>query len=180
MKISELPKLSGLRRDIELPLAVQDENYSITLGQIMDSIPQGMVPFDAVEDTTDVEYDNGTPTFTTGTVIFDKVTDKFYYRVIMMIGEPGNFVPTVKYYRQWDTRGKYYDGENIKQDCIYLSADGQLHYFNGTTLKSIGISEEQITQIRHNTPIEVESEEMMQQLIDAGEVEDGQLYYVAE
>lgn len=177
MKISELPKITGVRRDIELPLAVQDENYSISLGQIMDALSQGMVLFGSVENTTaNVEYDNGETTTTMGAVIFDKVTNKFYYRVLQISGGS----PSVTYYKEWPTRDQYYNGTEVKQDCFFIANDGGLYFFNGTTLKSVGITEAQATQIRLNTPIEVSSEEEMLRRIVAGEYEEGQLYYVAE
>lgn len=39
MKISELERLQSLRKNAEIPIAIEGENYNITVGQIMDAVP---------------------------------------------------------------------------------------------------------------------------------------------
>lgn len=147
MKISELPKITSVRPDIEIPLAVQDENYSITLGQIMEALGAnysggGVVRFGSVRnETEDVYYVEGDSAIKAGSVIFDKITDEFYYSVESFVGSP---IATriLTYYSEWRTRDKYYDGDAIRKDVLFLDSDGQLYAFSGTSLKSVGLTDE--------------------------------------
>lgn len=148
MKISELPKITSVRPDIEIPLAVQEENYSITLGQIMEALGAnssggGVVPFDKVNDTTtDVYYADGEPPAMIGDVVFDKNTGKFYYAVERVVGDITSGSTILTYYSEWPTRDKYYDDDAIRKDVLFLDSDGRLYAFSGTSLKSVGLTDE--------------------------------------
>lgn len=181
MKISELAQIASVRRDIRIPLAIQGENKSITMGQILDSLSRLVVPFQRVSSRTEsVQYSDGTG-MGFGYVIFDTVTNNFYFSIATASSMAGILVETWTYYRQWDTKASYYgDGGAVREDCLFRAVDGRLYYFDGETLKSAGLTDEQATQIRHSTPIEVASEEEMRLRIEAGEYEDGQVYFLAE
>ena len=182
MKISELIKIGNVRRDIEIPLAVQGENRSITMGQILDAVAQNIIPFGGFKsETQNVQYAPGTPTASTGVVIFDTVTDKFYLAAPQSsIGPDGPSIMWT-YFADWNGHALYYEEDGtVRTNCMFLTHEGRIYYYNGTTLKSAGITDDQADDLRHATPIEVESEEEMSNRIAAGEYEDGQLYFLAE
>lgn len=182
MKISELPKLTKIRRDIEIPLAILGENRSVTMGQIMDAISKDVLPFDLIRSSTaNVQYVEGAPPNNTGALIFDTVTNRFYKRTTASEDFAGQTVTTSIYWSDWDTRDDYYnEDDEVRTDCLFRAGDGRLYFFDEFDLKSAGITDEQALQIRHSTPIEVASAEEMQQRIEAGEYEAGQLYFLAE
>ena len=182
MKISELTPISAVRRDILLPLSIAGQNMSISLGQIIDAISQDVVPFSTIAaQRENVQYAPGTSLETLGTVIFDSMTGRFYMALGTSAAAAGQFVEHWVYFADWITHDSYYtDGGTIRTDCLFLDSDGRLYRYDGTTLKSAGITDEQAKQIRHSTPIEVASEEEMEQRIATGEYEDGQIYFIAE
>lgn len=182
MKISELTQIGAVRRDIKLPLSIAGQNMSITLGQIIDAISQDVVPFSRIAPERDnVQYSPGAPPANIGTVVFDSMTNRFYLSFGMSATVTGQLVKNWTYYQQWNSHDSYYteDGD-IRTDCLFVDSDGRLYRYNGTTLMSAGLTDEQAKQIRLSTPIEVASEEEMEQRIAAGEFEDGQLYFLAE
>ena len=182
MKISELTQITAVRRDIKLPLSIAGQNMSITLGQIIDTISQDVVPFSSIApQRTNVQYASGTPTANIGDVIFDSATNKFYCAIGMKTVAAGQIITKWTYYADWATHDSFYtESGAIRTDCLFLASDGRLYRYNGTTLKSAGLTEDQAKQIRLSTPIEVASEEEMEQRIAAGECEAGQLYFLAE
>lgn len=182
MKISELTQITAVRRDIKLPLSIAGQNMSITLGQIIDAISQDVVPFNNITPQRDnVQYAPGAPSVNHGVVIFDSMTNKFYYAFGTSATVAGQLVRYWTYYADWPTHDSYYteDGD-IRTDCLFVDSDGRLYRYNGTTLISAGLTDKQAEQIRLSTPIEVASEEEMEQRIAAGECEAGQLYFLAE
>lgn len=182
MKISELTQISAIRRDIKLPLSIAGQNMSITLGQIIDAISQYIVPFSAIAPKRDnVHYAPGASPANTGVVVFDSMTNRFYLAFGTSATVAGQLVENWSYYADWETHDSYYTEDGtIRTDCLFATSDGRLYAFNGTTLKSAGITDEQAKQIQLSTPIEVASEEEMEQRIAAGEFEAGQLYFLAE
>lgn len=182
MKISELTQITAIRRDIKLPLSIAGQNMSITLGQIIDAISQDVVPFNDITPQRDnVQYAPGATSANHGVVIFDSITDKFYYAFGTSATVAGQLVRYWTYYADWATHDSFYtESGAIRTDCLFLASDGRLYRYNGTTLKSAGLTEDQAKQIRLSTPIEVASEEEMEQRIAAGECEAGQLYFLAE
>lgn len=182
MKISALPQISAIRRDIKLPLSIAGQNMSITLGQIIDAISQDVVPFGSITPQRDnVQYAPGATSEILGAVVFDSMTNKFYSARGTSATVAGQLVKYWVYYEDWASHDSYYtESGAIRTDCLFLASDGRLYYFDGVTLKSAGLTEEQAKQIRLSTPIEVASEEEMEQRIAAGEIEDGQIYFLAE
>lgn len=59
-----------------------------------------------------------------------------------MVGGVGNETFVWSYYNQWSTRGDYYDDDGIRKDVLFLDSNGQLYAFSGTTLKSVGLTDE--------------------------------------
>lgn len=182
MKISELTPITAIRRDIKLPLSVAGQNMSISLGQIIDAISQNVVPFgDIAPQRDNVQYAPGAPSANIGAVIFDCMTNKFYRAIGTSATVAGQLVTYWTYYADWATHDSFYtESGAIRTDCLFLANDGRLYRYNGTTLKCAGLTEDQAKQIQLSTPIEVASEEEMEQRIAAGECEDGQLYFLAE
>lgn len=181
MKISELPKLANPRRDAEIPVAVESENYNITLGQIFDS-KSDIIRFGGiVVGGEDIQYVNASPQNHPGVVVFDLSKNSFYFATRTTSTIDGDKITTDIYYKSWNEYSLYYgtDG-NIRTDCLFVANDGRLYFSDGESLKSAGITAEQSNQIRHATPIEVASEEEMERRIAAGEYEEGQLYFLAE
>lgn len=182
MKISQLTQISAVRRDIRLPLSIAGQNMSITLGQIIDAISQDVVPFSGITpQRSNVQYTAGAPSASIGSVVFDSATNKFHCAIGMSAPAAGQTIAKWTYYSDWATHDSYYteDGD-IRTDCLFVDSDGRLYRYNGTTLNSAGITEDQAKQIRLSTPIEVASEGEMEQRIAAGECEAGQLYFLAE
>lgn len=182
MKISELNPITAVRRDIRLPLSIAGQNMSITLGQIIDAISQDVVPFGEIAPLRDnVQYTAGAPSASIGSVVFDSATNNFYRAIGTSATIAGQLVRYWTYYSDWATHDSFYtESGAIRTDCLFLAGDGRLYQYNGTTLKSAGLTEDQAKQIQLSTPIEVASEEEMEQRIAAGECEDGQLYFLAE
>lgn len=182
MKISELTQITAIRRDIKLPLSVAGQNMSITLGQILDEASREIVLFERVApQQNNVTYVSGSATASTGVIVFDTATNKFYLALGRSTTSAGQVIRTWTYNENWNTHDEFYteDGE-VRTDCLFIDSDGRLYHFDGTTLTSAGLTEDQAKQIRLSTPIEVASEDEMEQRIAANECEAGQLYFLAE
>lgn len=174
MKISELPRLDEARRDAEIPVAVEGENFNITIGQILDS-SSSIVRFNSVVNEIDGVVINGAPPSgaSVTAVVYDKQSQRF-----CCVATVGN---AEVYYKDWNGRGNFYgDDGTIRRDCLFALNSGSIYIAHNNVLKSAGITDEQVKRIRHATPIEVASEEEMQQRIESGEYEEGQLYFLAE
>lgn len=183
MKISELTLIDGVRRDIRLPLSIAGENKSVTLGQILDAAAQDVVSFKEIAATPDnVQYTAGSDTESLGYgVVFDLGTNKFYLARSGSTISAGVTLTMWTYFQNWLTYADYYDESgNVRTDCLFAAAGGRLYQFDGTTLKSAGVTEEQAQQIRLATPIEIADETTMENRIAAGEYEAGQIYFIAE
>ena len=181
MKISELKPIAGVRRDIKLPLSLLGENRSINVGQIIDAVPNEIIRFGRIQgDVKNIQYVDVVEK-ESDFIVFDTATNQFYSAFSETKDAAGIPVTTWTYYKDWPEKSTYYDEDgNIRTDCLFLAEDGRLYYFADTTLRSAGITDTQASQIRHATPIEVASEEEMEQMIEAGEYEEGQLYFLAE
>lgn len=158
----------------------------MTLGQILDAASAGVLPFDSIFDSTpkanvNVAYSTGTPGGYAGSVVFDINEKKFYYKISISTTASGIIRKNHTLYEKWEGSEQYSnsDGE-VRTDCLFVSSEGRLYHFNGTDLISAGLTQKQADQLLLNTPIEVESEDAMEQLIDAGLVEPGQIYFIAE
>lgn len=184
MKISQLTQIAAAQRGILLPLSINGQNMSITLGQIMDALSKTVVPFkEIVGARIGVTYAPGTSAVEIfGAVIFDKPSNKFWLSQGLYTDISGLTEIHWTYFENWHTRTDYYDEDgNVRTDCLFISQEGRLYSFAGNNgLKSVGLTDEQAKQIRLSTPIEVADEQEMEQRIAAGEYEDGQIYFVAE
>lgn len=182
MKISELTQIEAARRDIKLPLSVAGQNMSITLGQIADALSQGAPRFgEFVEIPPSTAIAPGGDSLTVGKIVFDTTRKKFFLAIGRSISTSGMLQHVWSYYATWKYKDNYYDENgNVRTDAIFAREDGRLYIFDDTTLISAGITEQQAKALTHATPIQVSSEEVMEQRIAAGEYEDGQLYFVAE
>lgn len=176
-KISELQKISTVVlkdkkaiREIALPLSFQKENRHITVGQIIETVPQMIVPFDEIrEPTGTVTVAPGGGTAVLGDVVFDTQTCKFYLAQSVFDMDSSDKLTT--YYQTWTNSDAYYNEQGeVRQDCIFRAADGNMYFFNGSTLKMAGIGK----------PIEITDESAMEALIERGEAVDGQIYFIAE
>lgn len=175
MKISELTSLLAVSRDVKIPVAVAGQTMSITLGQLMDSLHSTIVPFSKV--TSQLILLASGETTHSGFVEYSTASDGFFYKVITINADAPN---TFAHYTQWPTRDLFYDGDDVRQDCLFVDAEGGLWKHNGTTLIRVGLNQNDRDQLILNTPIRVESEEEMERMIEDGEVVEGQLYYVPE
>lgn len=175
MKISELPRLENIRGDAEIPVAVEGENYNISVEQITAS-NSSVVRFGTIvnEEYTVIDgYPPETIASATRSVSFNIKSNRF------LLGILSNQQLLV--YSRWDTYDRFYDADGgIRKECLFIANNGRIYFSDGNTLKSAGLTDEQAKAIAHATPIEVASEEEMEQRIAAGEYEDGQLYFLAE
>lgn len=175
MKISELPRLDNIRGDAEIPVALEGENFNISVAQIIAS-NSSVVRFGRIVNDDSPVIDGYPPeslASASRSVSFNIKSNRF------LLGVSSNHQFFI--YTRWDTYGKFYDAEgNIREECMFVANDGRIYFAYGHTLKSAGITEEQVKSIAHATPIEVASEEEMEQRIAAGEYEEGQLYFLAE
>lgn len=184
MKISQLTQIAAAQRGILLPLSINGQNMSITLGQIMDALSKTVVPFkEIVGARIGVIYAPGASNAEIiGSVIFDKPSKKFWLAQGIYTEFSGLQEIHWTYFANWNTRTDYYDEDgNVRTDCLFLSQEGRLYRFAGNDgLVSVGLTNEQAKQIRLSTPIEVADEQEMERRIAAGEYEDGQIYFIAE
>lgn len=73
-----------------------------------------------------------------------------------------------------------YNADGAARPDRIFRHDNILFRYDGSSLVGAGITDEQAEQIRHSTPVEVASEEEMEQLIADGECQAGQIYFLAE
>lgn len=182
MKISALDQISNVTRNIDIPIAIGGQTMRVKLGQIIDLLAAPVVMFGTIHSypTNTITYALGSTVLRTA-IIFDTNSNKFYASHGKLSVLNGQLVQQWSYFSEWDTRSMFYDeDDNIRTDCLFVGSDGATYRFNGTTLISAGITEEQAKQLRLNTPIRVESEEEMERMIADGETVEGQIYYIPE
>ncbi len=73
-----------------------------------------------------------------------------------------------------------YNADGAARTDRIFRHDNILYRYDGSSLVGAGITDEQAEQIRLSAPIEVASEEEMEQLIADGECQAGQIYFLAE
>jgi hypothetical protein len=192
MKISNLTQLTAIDRDYVIPTALAGENKSVTIGTLLDAVPSNVIEFAGfATDSSPVIVTNATANTSTveGTVVYSTVYKRFYYRV-----ESGL---VVNYYANWTTFSEYMATTlRPRTDCLFVEDSAAnngtavattglrlYHFTSGNKMVRVGLTPAEraaITSVSLLTPIEVESEDAMQQMIDAGTAVDGQIYYVAE
>lgn len=181
MKISELQRLENVRTDAEIPIALEGENYNISVEQIAD-YASSVVRFGSVMRDVSSTPGHGIvsskpPTAGMGSVIYDQESCRFYLLVVTYGPQGGSYLC----YTDWDSRDDFYSSDGtIRTDRMFALNDGRLYIAYNNALRSAGITDAQATAITHATPIEVASEEEMANRIAAGEYEEGQLYFLAE
>lgn len=143
MKISELTPVASPRRDLILPLAVVDENGdalgngNVSLGQIIDSVPKSIVPFDEVKSAPANTVVANTAAPPLGKVVYDTTTQKFYSSAVSVDLAGGT--ATTTYYTSWNGSGNFQDSNgNIRKDCLFRDKNGRLYFYDGETLKIAG------------------------------------------
>lgn len=177
MKISELSPLANLQAAAQIPVAVAGENRSITLGQIIEALQNAIVPFGYVFDKM-ATYTHG-QTLMLGSIVFDVFSRRFYN----CIGTFDRVNETTHYvlYDDWPGKDSFYaDVDEVRTDCLFITAEGRLYYFNGDNLISAGLTDEQAALLKKLTPQPVESESALDAMKAAGEIVPGQIYYIPE
>lgn len=174
MKISELNKLSNAERSAVIPVSLNGETLGVTVGTVIDATDVSVVRFEGITDATgNYTMHDSSSGLMNERVVYDKALKNFYTA-------EGNDAESWHYYTNWTDKRKFYSGGVIRKDCIFVADDGRAYIYDGSTLISAGVTNDQANAIALNTPIEIASEEAMQTLIDNGEAVEGQLYYIAE
>lgn len=177
MKISELTPLSSLQDAAQIPVAIEGENRSISIKQILDALKRSIVVFNSIVPTGQAK------TYTTGStnlpvlIMYDQDTKKFYGG--MYIFQAGNENTRLMLYSEFSGKDNFYRDDKVRTDCLFTTADGRLYrYVDG--LISCGLTDEQAELLKKLTPKELASESELEALKAAGEIVPGQLYYIAE
>ena len=174
MKISELNKLSSAERNAVIPVSLNGETLGVAVGTVIDATDVSVVRFESIVDATgNYTMHDSFSGMINERVVFDKTLKNFY-------AAEGNDAESWHYYTNWTNKKKFYSGDAIRKDCIFVADDGRAYIYDGNTLISAGVTNDQANAIALNTPIEIASEEAMQMLIDKGEAVEGQLYYIVE
>ena len=177
MKISELTPLSSLQDAAQIPVAIDGENRSVSIKQILDALQSSIVVFDnMVAEGQKKTYATGStnlPTF----IMYDADTKKFYAG--LYIFPVGTNESTLTLYSEFDGKDNYYREGEVRTDCLFAAKDGRLYrYADG--LISCGLTDAQAELLQKLTPKELASEAELEALKAAGEIVPGQLYYIAE
>lgn len=172
MKISELTQLQSLDLDSSIPVAIAGQTMRVTLRQLLDVMSSSIAVFSGIV-TNDVTVLNGT-TEAVGLVTYLAKYHRFAYRV-----EVGG---AYAYYDTWTDMDRYMAGSAPLHTCLFVdSTSGLLYRYDADKGWSpAGLTAAQADRLRLNTPLEVASEEVMEQMIASGQCIDGQLYYIAE
>lgn len=177
MKISELPRLDNIRGDAEIPVAVEGENFNITMGQILDaSASDSTISYDDMVNMTDsqallyalsmkscrltVVKESGGMNHNVG--VLDLISDTSAHTVSQVF---------TTHYIDPQPDGTF-AGHLDAGVCIY---ERYIGVRSSTVAKKWSAWKSQ-----NSAPIEVASEEEMMNRIAAGEYEEGQLYFLAE
>jgi hypothetical protein len=174
MKISELNKLSSAERSAVIPVSLNGETLGVTVGTVIDATDVSVVRFEGITNAAgNYTMHDSSPEMINERVVYDKALKNFY-------AAEGNDAEGWHYYTNWTNLKNFYSGDMIRKDCIFVADDGRAYIYDGSTLISAGVTNDQANAIAMNTPIEIASEEAMQMLIDNGEAVEGQLYYIVE
>ncbi len=179
MKISELTPLAQLLSSAQIPVVAEGENRSISIGQILDALQKAVVPFAHIDYTNPVNISYGIgSTLLQTTIVWDRFSKQFcaaIYNVDALTG-----AKRVVLYSEWNTRGRYYIDDKVRNDCLFIDTEGRLYRHNGSDLISAGLTDEQAALLKKLTPQKLESESDLAALEAAGEIVPGQIYYIAE
>ena len=177
MKISELTPLSNLQTAAQIPVAINGENRSVSIGQILSALQSSIAVFDSIVPAGQAK------TYATGStmlpiiIVFDPDTKKFYGG--LYISQAGTNNSNLTLYSEFDGKDNYYREGEVRTDCLFAAKDGRLYrYADG--LISCGLTDAQAELLQKLTPKELASEAELEALKAAGEIVPGQLYYIAE
>lgn len=177
MKISELTPLSSLQDAAQIPVAIDGENRSVSIKQILEALQSSIVVFKHfVESGINKTYTTGGTEIMTYPV-YDAYTKKFWgalYEINEVTG-----ITSVILYSDFANKDSFYRNGEVRTDCLFAAEDGRLYrYANG--LISCGLTDAQAELLKKLTPRELASEAELEALKAAGEIIPGQLYYIAE
>lgn len=177
MKISELTPLSSLQDAAQIPVAIDGENRSVSIKQILDALQSSIVVFDnMVAEGQKKTYATGSTNLPTS-IMYDADTKKFYAG--LCIFQVGTNESNLTLYSEFDGKDNYYREGEVRTDCLFAAKDGRLYrYADG--LISCGLTDAQAELLQKLTPKELASEAELEALKAAGEIVPGQLYYIAE
>ena len=171
MKISELTQLSSLQTAAQIPVAIDGENRSVAIGQILSALQSSIVP--AGQDKTYATGSTMLPVFT----VFDPDTKKFYGGLYISLAGTNN--SNLMLYSEFAGMDNFYRDGGVRTDCLFATKEGRLYRFNDGLI-SCGLTDEQAELLQKLTPKELASEAELEALKAAGEIIPGQLYYIAE
>lgn len=177
MKISELTPLSSLQGAAMIPVAIEGENRSISIGQILAALQSSIVVFDLiVEATQEKSYAEGSTSEQT-IIVYDPDTKKFYGGIFLVnVAEDRTLLIL---YSDFKGKTRFYKGDTVRTDCLFTRPDGRLYRFSGGLI-SCGLTDAQAELLQKLTPKELANETELEALKAAGEIIPGQLYYIAE
>lgn len=177
MKISELTPLNRIQDAAQMPVAIDGENRSVSIKQILDALQSSIVVFKHfVEIGINKTYTTGGTEIMTYPV-YDAYTKKFWgalYEINEVTG-----ITSVILYSDFAGKDSFYRNGEVRTDCLFAAEDGRLYrYANG--LISCGLTDAQAELLKKLTLKELASEAELEALKAAGEIIPGQLYYIAE
>lgn len=177
MKISELTPLSSLQGAAMIPVAIEGENRSISIGQILAALQSSIVVFDLiVEATQEKSYAEGSTSEQT-IIVYDPDTKKFYGGIFLVnVAEDRTLLIL---YSDFKGKTRFYKGDTVRTDCLFATSDGRLYRYKDGLI-SCGLTDQQADLLKKLTPKELASETELEALKAAGEIIPGQLYYIAE
>ena len=181
MKISELLSTGAIDRAMQIPVAIDGENRRLSLGQILDALATSVVPFGSIRKEAVTNTQMATTTSLNFPVVFYEPDGKFYAMLGRSTVVSGVLVFSITFYQNFPSRSLFYDEDgNVRTNCLFISGEGRLYRYSGTTLMSAGITDDQAKQIQLLTPQKVESETELQNMEAAGLIVPGQIYYIPE
>ena len=177
MKISELTQLSSLQTAAQIPVAIDGENRSVSIGQILSALQSSIAVFDSIVPAgQDKTYATGS-TMLPILIVFDPDTKKFYGGLYIFQVGTNNSILTL--YSEFAGMDNFYRDGEVRTDCLFATRVGRLYRFSDGLI-SCGLTDEQAELLQKLTPKELASEAELEALKAAGEIIPGQLYYIAE
>lgn len=182
MKISELLQSARLDRAMQIPVAIAGENRSLSLGQIIDALASSIVPFAYVNTTVYDQEQIGTgSTEEMLPVVFDIRKNNFYALKVTTNTVAGVVRKNAIYYQDFKSKELFYgDNNKVRENCLFISAEGRLYKYSANLLISAGITDEQAKQLKLLTPQKVADENALKAMEEAGLIVPGQIYYIPE
>lgn len=172
MKISNLPRLQSIDLEASLPVSVVGQTMRVSLRQLVDVLASSLALFGGIEPEEVMILEGATTS--DGEVVYLARQHRFVFRVATADG--------YAYYDQFEHLDRYMVGSVPLYTCLFVDTSTGLLYRYDVEQgwRPVGLTEHQVKQLRLNTPVEIESEAKMEQLISAGLCEEGQLYYITE